>query len=263
MTPNRCGACLEGFSSLRPNDDICDLRAVPLHAVDSADLDVTRGWRSDLGSSGTPLLLVATDEFVLLRYAVTSNLYNADEDPKSWELQASNDRLTFVTIDRQNEVLWASRGSVRTFDVSSARAYRFFRFVVSAIRNVDYTGSILLEPSETTVGTTKEVGVTVTKTNAFTPSVGVSSLTLYAAAAAPSQGVSSSRSSSLSPAKIAVVMIAVVAFAALLSGLILRKVRQRGAQGPKATLDTRRFLEMNGFENGPTRIRTATAQRVA
>ena len=49
--------------------------------------------------------------------------------PKDWELQGSNDRLTWTIIDERNDELWIE-GEKRTFNINIKSPFRYYRLLV-------------------------------------------------------------------------------------------------------------------------------------
>jgi len=59
-------------------------------------------------------------------------------NPKNWKIFGSNDGSTWVLVDTQTNVTWATNPSSNTFLVSSSTAYSYYRCVVTALTGNDY-----------------------------------------------------------------------------------------------------------------------------
>jgi len=65
-------------------------------------------------------------------YIVASANDSPDRDPRSWQLQGSNNGTGWTTLDTQTNVVWSSRYQVRTFTLSTAAAYAYYRLNITA-----------------------------------------------------------------------------------------------------------------------------------
>ena len=68
-------------------------------------------------------------------YAITSANDGPERDPKDWQLQGSNDGKAWATLDTRSGELWQQRFEKRSFTCKNARAYRFYRLAISAVRD--------------------------------------------------------------------------------------------------------------------------------
>lgn len=67
---------------------------------------------------------------VVNQYAIASANDVPDRDPKSWILKASKDGITWVDLDVQNDQVFPTRKTERTFNVANKTAYTFYRLDV-------------------------------------------------------------------------------------------------------------------------------------
>ncbi|MDD3079940.1 MAG: T9SS type A sorting domain-containing protein [Paludibacter sp.] len=68
---------------------------------------------------------------ILQSYTLTSANDFQSRDPKTWTLQASNNGTDWTVIDTQTDQIFATRYLKKTFAVSTANAYKFFRLLVT------------------------------------------------------------------------------------------------------------------------------------
>jgi hypothetical protein len=78
------------------------------------------------------------------RYAVTSTTNPVPRDPKDWQLQASNDGVTWTTLDTQNDQVFDYRLELKTFAIANPASYRYYRLNITA-NNGDSTLTDLAE----------------------------------------------------------------------------------------------------------------------
>ena len=67
-------------------------------------------------------------------YAVVSGNDAPARDPKTWTLLGSNDGVNWTEIDAQSNVSFSARKETRTFTLSKAVNYRFFRWNVTEVK---------------------------------------------------------------------------------------------------------------------------------
>lgn len=81
-------------------------------------------WLSyDFGSSLTQ---------TIKRYAITSANDVPQRDPAAWQLQGSNDGSSWTTLDTRSGETFAYRYQTKTYAISNATAYRYYRLYVTA-----------------------------------------------------------------------------------------------------------------------------------
>lgn len=61
-------------------------------------------------------------------YALTSGNDAPDRDPRDWEIQGSNDGVTFVTLDTRTAYTFSGRVQTREFFFNNNKAYKIYRF---------------------------------------------------------------------------------------------------------------------------------------
>lgn len=61
-------------------------------------------------------------------YALTSGNDAASRDPKDWEIQGSQDGVTWVTLDQRTNYVFPDRKLTREFYFNNNTAYKFYRF---------------------------------------------------------------------------------------------------------------------------------------
>lgn len=76
---------------------------------------------------------------VIKGYSVRGGNNNAAYTPSEWTIQASNDGVSFTTLDSvSNETGWV-RGEIRHYEIQNTDAYRYYRFDWSAVNGGDQT----------------------------------------------------------------------------------------------------------------------------
>jgi hypothetical protein len=68
---------------------------------------------------------------VIKRYTLNSADV-AERDPKSWQFQASQDGISWITLDSQDNQSFARRMQMNTYDIRNVAAYRFYRLNITA-----------------------------------------------------------------------------------------------------------------------------------
>lgn len=82
---------------------------------------------------------------VVQRYTVISSSFDrVPRDPKDWQFQGSNDGSTWETLDTQSEQMFAKRMELKSYNVASPAAYRYYRLNITA-NNGDMTFTDLSE----------------------------------------------------------------------------------------------------------------------
>lgn len=94
----------------------------------SVDRDPATVWRVD---AAVPAVVWQADlprAVAVTSYALTAAPDRPHDDPRRWELQASQDGQAWVTLDTQNPAApFTDRGETRTFKISNTTAYRTYR----------------------------------------------------------------------------------------------------------------------------------------
>jgi hypothetical protein len=78
------------------------------------------------------------------RYAITSTTNPVPRDPKDWQFQASNDGVTWTTLDMQNDQVFDYRLELKTYAIANPASYRYYRLNITA-NNGDSTLTDLSE----------------------------------------------------------------------------------------------------------------------
>ena len=78
------------------------------------------------------------------RYAITSTTNPVPRDPKDWQFQASNDGVTWTTLDTQNDQVFDYRLELKTYAIANPVSYRYYRLNITA-NNGDSTLTDLSE----------------------------------------------------------------------------------------------------------------------
>ncbi len=68
---------------------------------------------------------------VVKRYTITSADV-VERSPKNWRFQASQDGITWTTLDSQNDQAFPYRMRMNSYDIPNTSAYRFYRLDISA-----------------------------------------------------------------------------------------------------------------------------------
>lgn len=81
---------------------------------------------------------------IVTRYTLTSGNDVPERDPKNWNLNGSNDGVTWALLDSQVNQSFVSRGLTRSFSIdSNTVAYRYYRLNITA--NNGHTGTQFAE----------------------------------------------------------------------------------------------------------------------
>ena len=70
---------------------------------------------------------------VVTSYGITSGNDSPVRDPKNWQLQASNDGMTWMTLDTRTGETFPNRLQMKIYPCTGTAAYSRFRFFVTAI----------------------------------------------------------------------------------------------------------------------------------
>lgn len=70
----------------------------------------------------------------ILGYSVVAG-YNSDKNPRNWVLQGSNDGQTWTDIHTRSNITFSQRGERKTYPVSPAVKYSYFRLNVTKLSN--------------------------------------------------------------------------------------------------------------------------------
>ncbi len=70
--------------------------------------------------------------YIVTKYTITSSDASAENDPKSWELQASNDNLEWITLDSRSDEKFSERHEVKRWKLNNRNQYRYYRVAISA-----------------------------------------------------------------------------------------------------------------------------------
>ncbi|GAA0799262.1 GH92 family glycosyl hydrolase [Spirilliplanes yamanashiensis] len=101
------------------------------------DADPTTKWLVDTPASWAQYTL--REPVTVVRYALTSANDAPSRDPKDWTLRGSTDGTTWVDVDRQTGQAFTERFQLRTFDVATPGAYRYYRLDITAHGSGDLT----------------------------------------------------------------------------------------------------------------------------
>jgi PKD repeat protein len=104
----------------------------------------------------------ATKSYVAQRYSLVSGNDEPSRDPKNWTLQASNDGITWTTIDTRTNEVFASRNLERYFLLNNTVAYRYYRF------NFTCNGASIFQISEIRIIGSEDKSTAVSVLNAPT-----------------------------------------------------------------------------------------------
>jgi hypothetical protein len=69
---------------------------------------------------------------VIVRYTVSSANDVPERDPRSWQLQGSNDGVTWTTVDTETDQSFADRFTTNTYDIGNTTSYRRYRLRITA-----------------------------------------------------------------------------------------------------------------------------------
>jgi hypothetical protein len=70
------------------------------------------------------------NQVAVVRYDITSGNDVPARDPRSWELQGSNDGETWVTLDTQADQVFASRFQTNRYSINNSTTYRYYRLKI-------------------------------------------------------------------------------------------------------------------------------------
>ncbi|RPE08145.1 T9SS C-terminal target domain-containing protein [Chitinophaga lutea] len=68
----------------------------------------------------------------IIHYTITSAGDVVGRDPKNWALLASNDTISWDTLDVRTDETFASRGLTKTYTIADTASYIFYRLVITA-----------------------------------------------------------------------------------------------------------------------------------
>jgi hypothetical protein len=105
-----------------------DTAALP--AANAFDGDAATLWRANAATA--TLNYTYSEPTRVTRYSLVSSTDSAARDPRDWTLQASNDGVTWVTLDTQTAQAFATRGETRTYGFVNDNRWLQYRLVVSA-----------------------------------------------------------------------------------------------------------------------------------
>lgn len=137
--------------------------------VGSVDGEASTVWQVDDAGSGAAWQLELTAKRALTGYVLTSAPDAPEADPRDWVLAASNDGVTWKTLDTRSSVAFAARGEAKSFSFANSTTYSRYRLTFTApgafrLAGVAFTGS-----GYTTRGQRNVVGYR----RALDPTVGV------------------------------------------------------------------------------------------
>ncbi len=69
---------------------------------------------------------------VVQRYTVANSFDKIERDPKDWQFQGSNDGVSWTTLDTQSNQMFVWRYVMKTYEVASPAAYRYYRLNITA-----------------------------------------------------------------------------------------------------------------------------------
>jgi hypothetical protein len=73
-----------------------------------------------------------TDSHAVRSYSVTSANDVPERDPATWDLQGSNDGVSWVTVDQRSAQVFASRRQTISYTCSNTTPYRRYRLLITA-----------------------------------------------------------------------------------------------------------------------------------
>jgi hypothetical protein len=79
------------------------------------------------------------------RYSLTSGNDTPERDPGSWDFEASNDGVSWTTLDRRSGEFFDSRLQTKTYSITNSTPYRYYRLNVTATQQATYQGVQLAE----------------------------------------------------------------------------------------------------------------------
>jgi hypothetical protein len=97
------------------------------------DKDVTTKWLApDTESAWIAYTFGGNASRVIVRYTIVSANDVPERDPQNWQLQGSNDGVTWTTVDAQTNQTFADRFTTNTYDFTNTTAYRRYRLRITA-----------------------------------------------------------------------------------------------------------------------------------
>lgn len=78
------------------------------------------------------ILYISKTPEVLVKYTLTAPAGSPALNPRNWQLQASNDSLSWVTLDSRTGETFDSAGITKTYPITDTTAYRYFRLNITA-----------------------------------------------------------------------------------------------------------------------------------
>jgi len=70
--------------------------------------------------------------YILKKYSITSSSNGTDDNPKSWQLEASIDNLNWVILDTQSKQTFDSSYAVNEYSVTDTNQYKYFRLDITS-----------------------------------------------------------------------------------------------------------------------------------
>jgi hypothetical protein len=84
------------------------------------------------------------NQAAVVRYDITSGNDVPARDPRSWELQASNDGDTWTTLDTQSDQVFAARFQTNRYAINNSTAYQYYRLNILSNSGGDASHGIQL-----------------------------------------------------------------------------------------------------------------------
>ncbi|MCZ4694718.1 hypothetical protein DWB61_15305 [Ancylomarina euxinus] len=103
--------------------------------------DISKLTDNDIYSKFLTFSHSSTIEFQILKkcklshYSIVSGGDEESRDPKTWTLEASNDRTSWTLLDKQHNVTFTERNQVLGFSISNSDNYQFYRLNLSTKAN--------------------------------------------------------------------------------------------------------------------------------
>jgi len=90
-------------------------------------------WQTATGVVAATLTYEFTGAPVrLTQYSITSAPNRPDSDPRSWRFEGSLDGVSWVVLDDQQDISFATRGQTQEFGFVNSVAFRFYRLAITA-----------------------------------------------------------------------------------------------------------------------------------
>ena len=119
------------------------------------------------------------------QYVIVSGNDVPDRDPLSWTIQASNNGISWTTLDSRTNQSWASRNLAKTFTLNNTVAYTYYRMNITAV-----TSGNIVQLSELTYGAaTSDTQAPTVPTNLVASGVSTTGFTVNWNSAADNVGV--------------------------------------------------------------------------